>query len=54
MDTKKWGESIAMATGFMVLLGLVCCCLSYKKMWSHGKRDKGGSGSASCTCDAGF
>ncbi|XP_033513977.1 CASP-like protein 5B2 isoform X3 [Nicotiana tomentosiformis] len=52
MDSMKlWGEALAAATGFMLLIGLLCCCLSYK-MSCHGNKTKGSSGFS--TCDGGF
>ncbi|KAK4582031.1 hypothetical protein RGQ29_025265 [Quercus rubra] len=45
----NWAQALASAWGFMLLLGLMCCCLSIKP------RQQGdtSSGNGSCSCDGG-
>ncbi|GMN47695.1 hypothetical protein TIFTF001_016874 [Ficus carica] len=45
----NWAQALASAWGVMLLLGLVCCCLSTKPQ-QHGDA---ASGNSSCTCDVG-
>ncbi|KAG8647674.1 hypothetical protein MANES_09G096333v8 [Manihot esculenta] len=46
----NWAEAIASAWVLMLLIGLMCCCLSTKPR-SHGDIN---SGSGSCSCDGGY
>ncbi|KAI5561118.1 hypothetical protein POPTR_016G102401v4 [Populus trichocarpa] len=45
-----WAQAIATAWGFMLLIGIMCCCLSARP------RQPGdmSSGNGSCTCDGGY
>lgn len=45
-DYLTWVEALASAWVFMVLIGLVCCCLSSKP------RPQGDT--SGCTCDGGY
>ena len=46
----NWAQALASVWGFMLLVGLMCCCLSIKP------RQQGdtSSGNGSCTCDGGY
>lgn len=43
-------EGIAMVSGLMVLVGLICCCLSTNPSQRGSLR----AGNASCSCDGGY
>ncbi|KAK8574029.1 hypothetical protein V6N13_097024 [Hibiscus sabdariffa] len=43
----NWFQALASAWGFMLLVGLVCCCLSTQSR-QHG------DGSGACSCDGGY
>ncbi|CAN1135118.1 hypothetical protein LINPERPRIM_LOCUS15716 [Linum perenne] len=47
----NWVQGIATAWGFMLLMGLMCCCLSSKPR-HHSDVDN--SETASCACDGGY
>ncbi|KDP24548.1 hypothetical protein JCGZ_25112 [Jatropha curcas] len=49
---KNWIQAIASAWGLMLLIGLMCCCLSTKPR-QHGDVN-GGGGIGGCTCDGGY
>ncbi|KAG8649369.1 hypothetical protein MANES_08G086131v8 [Manihot esculenta] len=46
----NWAQAIASAWGFMLLIGLMCCCVSTKPP-PHGDPN---NGTASCSCDGGY
>ncbi|CAJ2670517.1 unnamed protein product [Trifolium pratense] len=45
----RWVQALATAWGFMLLVGLLCCCLSTKPRQDGDVN----SGSGGCTCDGG-
>lgn len=45
----KWAQALATAWGFMLLVGLMCCCLTTKPQ--HDPDLAAGNGD--CTCDGG-
>ncbi|KAJ6968717.1 hypothetical protein NC653_036636 [Populus alba x Populus x berolinensis] len=45
-----WAQAIATAWGFMLLIGIMCCCLSARPRQPGDKS----SGNGSCTCDGGY
>jgi hypothetical protein len=47
----NWAQALASAWAFMLLLGLICCCLTTKPRHQQGST---GSATASCSCDAGL
>ncbi|XAR68903.1 hypothetical protein NMG60_11000315 [Bertholletia excelsa] len=46
----NWAQALASAWAFMLLVALVCCCLSSKPR-PHGDT---GSSDGGCTCDGGY
>ncbi|KAB2622074.1 hypothetical protein C1H46_019912 [Malus baccata] len=45
-----WAEALATVWGFILLVGLICCCLG-----SNPRQNANGStGNASFSCDAGY
>lgn len=46
----RWAQAMATAWGFMLLVALVCCCLSTKPRHNGGDVISGNGG---CTCDGG-
>ncbi|KAJ0028300.1 hypothetical protein Pint_35325 [Pistacia integerrima] len=47
----NWAQALASAWGFMLLVGLLCCCLSTQPR-QHG--DIAGTGGGSCSCAGGY
>lgn len=46
----NWAQALATAWGFMLLVGLMCCCLSTQ----HREHGDASNGNSSCTCDGGY
>ncbi|WRX23713.1 hypothetical protein QQP08_016200 [Theobroma cacao] len=46
----NWAQALASAWGFMLLVGLVCCCLSTKPR-QHGDIN---NSNGSCSCEGGY
>nr|GMC99648.1 hypothetical protein CDL12_14398 [Ipomoea batatas] len=46
---SSWAEALASASAFMLLIGLLCCCLSCKPRPHGSKTGTGGN----CSCDPG-
>lgn len=47
---EQWAQALASACGFILLIGLVCCCLSSKPR-PHGTDS---TSTGACSCDGGY